>query len=104
LPSLRSAVALRLREKRGRLAQDLVRAFQFEVLTFELLQPVAFVGRQPRPLAGIALRLAHPSAQRLDATSQLFRQLIELPPTAKGGRRRDREPSGLRPHAAPVPN
>ena len=60
---------LRLREKRRRLAEDLVRALQFEVVAFELLQALAFVGRQARPLAAIALGLAHPASERLDATS-----------------------------------
>jgi hypothetical protein len=32
-----------------------------EVLAFELVQALAFIGRQARPLAVIALGLAHPA-------------------------------------------
>jgi hypothetical protein len=49
-------------------AKNLVRPLQFEVLAFEPLQALAFIGRQPRPLAGIALGLAHSAMERLDAT------------------------------------
>jgi hypothetical protein len=39
-------------------------AFQLEVLTFELLQALALIGRQARALAGVALRLARRAHRR----------------------------------------
>ena len=59
----------------------------------------AFVGRQARPLAAIALRLAHPATQRLRRYIPASRRPIGSPPTATDARRRDRKPSGLRAHA-----
>jgi hypothetical protein len=40
-----SAVELRLGEKRRRFTEDLVRAFQLEVLSFELFQPRPLIRR-----------------------------------------------------------
>jgi hypothetical protein len=62
-PLLRSAVELRLSETRGRLREDLVGAFQFEVLTLHLCHLRAFVRRQASALAAIPLGLVQPRAE-----------------------------------------
>src|SRR5437899_1908213 len=71
-PSLGSAVELRLREIRRGQPQVLVRPPQLDVLAFELLEPRAFVRRQPGPLAAVTLGLPHPAPQRLGRTPDLL--------------------------------
>jgi hypothetical protein len=68
-----SAVELRLREKRGRLAENLVRAFAFEVLAFELLQAGPFVAGQAGTLPGVSFGPADPPTQRLAGAAQFLR-------------------------------
>src|SRR5262249_32153104 len=70
--SVRSAVELRLGEKRGRLPQNLVRSLQLEVFTLESFQLRALGGRQARTLPGITLRLADPSAERFYSAAQFL--------------------------------
>ncbi len=93
--SLRSAVELRLREKRRGLPQDLVRAFPFDVFAFERLQPLALVGRETRSLPRSTLGLSPPGAPR--SSRRASRRLIESRPTAMDTRVRAPRPSG--PHA-----
>lgn len=71
-PSLGSALELRLREIRRRRPQDLVRAPQLDVLAFELLEPRAFVRRQPGPPTPVTLGLPDPAPQRLGRTPDLL--------------------------------
>jgi hypothetical protein len=58
--------------KRGRLLQDLVGAFKFEVFALEPFQLRA-VGRQARALPGIAFSLTDPAAKEFRSTPQLLR-------------------------------
>jgi hypothetical protein len=58
--------------KRRCLAQDLIRAFQLEVLFLELLQVGALVGGQARTFARVALRLPDPPAQRFHRAAQFL--------------------------------
>jgi hypothetical protein len=57
-PSFRSAVELRLREKRGRLPQDLIRAFQLAILALEIFQTLPLVRGEPGALARVTFGLA----------------------------------------------
>jgi len=59
-------------EIRGRLLQNLIRAFQLEVLALEILQLLAFVRRQTRAPALVAFGLPHPSAQRFDRAAEFL--------------------------------
>ncbi len=60
--SPRSAVELRLGEKRRRLAKDLVRPLELTVLSLKLLQPLTLVRRQSRSFPSITLCSTHPRA------------------------------------------
>lgn len=77
-------------EKRRRLLQNLVVAFQFDVFTLESLQLVAFGRRQAKALPGIAFRLTHPSAADLSDRANRH------PTGGAGGR--GRRPSERRVH------
>src|SRR5262245_2482192 len=72
-PSLRSAVELRLGEKSRRLAQDLVGAFQLQVLAFELLEAFSFRTRQPGAFALVTFGLPYPFTQGLPCAADLTR-------------------------------
>ena len=56
----------------GGRAQNLIRAFAFEVLAFEIFQLLPLVGRQTRALAPIAFGLADP-AERFGRASEFVR-------------------------------
>ena len=72
-PSPRSAVELRLCEKRGGLPQDLIRTLQFADFARQLFQALALVGRQAAAHARIALGLPHSLPQRFGRAAQLAR-------------------------------
>jgi hypothetical protein len=57
-----TAVELRLREKRGRLPQNLVRALQFEVFTLDRLKSARSSVARPARLPGVAFSLPHHQA------------------------------------------
>ena len=70
--------------------------FSSTILALQLLQSLPLVRRQAGSMAGITLRLAHPSAQRLTRAAQLLGRPTESPPTATDAPARARRPSGLR--------
>src|SRR5690606_6462072 len=63
--------------------QDLIRAAQLTVLALEVLDALGLRACDPRALARVGLRLAHPTAQRLRGHPELL------------GDRRDRRPLRL---------
>jgi hypothetical protein len=65
------AAELRLGEKRTRQAQDLVRLAQLAHFSLKRLDAFLFGSSRPGPLAGIALLLADPAAQRLGCAADL---------------------------------
>ncbi len=70
-PLPRSAVEVRLREKRRSLAQDLVRALQFTILPLQFFQLLRFIGPQSSTLSLFSLELVDPLPQCLDCTADL---------------------------------
>src|SRR5262249_28670053 len=63
----------RLGEKSRCLAQDLVGAFQLQVLAFELLEALSFRTRQPGAFALVTLGLPYPFTQGLPCAADLTR-------------------------------
>src|SRR6266542_508638 len=70
-PSSRSA--LRLGEKPRCVAQDRVGALELAILTLEILEPLALLGRQRGTTPLVALRLPNPAPQRSGRAAQFLR-------------------------------
>jgi hypothetical protein len=60
------------REESRRRLQNLVRAAQLPVLALELLEPLALIRREARPVPLVDLDAAHPLPHRLRCRSQLL--------------------------------
>ena len=89
-PLLQSAVELRLGEKRRRLPQDVVGAFQRRILSLQRFELLALVSRQARPPALVTLGLAHPPPQGLVRAANLLGDRPPGEPARFNGRIRER--------------